>query len=175
MCVCVYSSSLVNIVLDGYSRATDSLLDAIGSSQTRSLMYLSLKSCTFLTDAGFSNIARLEELEFLDLSHCRITDKTLAFTLSKKKMHIFDDGFFRLWNLTKTSMELARYLLDLPNLTTLHLASTKITSGGLAKIVADAAWRDTLQALDISCCKGISGKSVLSTLQGICSNSDRSQ
>jgi len=75
----------VNIVLDGYSRATDSLLDAIGSSQTRSLMYLSLKSCTFLTDAGFANIARMEELEVLDLSHCRITDKTLAFTLSMDK------------------------------------------------------------------------------------------
>jgi hypothetical protein len=70
------------MVLDAYSRATDSLMDVIGGSQARSLAYLSLKECTFLTDTGFRNIARFELLEFLDLSHCRITDKTLAFTLS---------------------------------------------------------------------------------------------
>ncbi|GJJ74481.1 hypothetical protein EMPS_06839 [Entomortierella parvispora] len=132
-----FRCSLVNIVLDGYSRATDSLLDAVGSCQSRSLMYLSLKSCTFLTDAGFSNIARLEELDFLDLSHCRITDKTLAFTL------------------------------NLPNLSTLHLSSTKITTGGLAKTIADAAWSTTLQTLDVSYCKGIAGRNALSSLQGL--------
>lgn len=71
------------MVLDAYSRATDSLMDVIGGSQARSLAYLSLKECTFLTDTGFRNIARFEFLEFLDLSHCRITDKTLEFTLSK--------------------------------------------------------------------------------------------
>lgn len=71
------------MVLDAYSRATDSLMDVIGGSQARSLQYLSLKECTFLTDTGFRNIARFEFLEFLDLSHCRITDKTLEFTLSR--------------------------------------------------------------------------------------------
>ena len=70
------------MVLDAYSRATDSLMDTIGMYQARSLTSLSLKECTFLTDKGFQNIGRFEELEFLDLSHCRITDKTLEFTLS---------------------------------------------------------------------------------------------
>ncbi|KAG0055014.1 hypothetical protein BGZ83_009784 [Gryganskiella cystojenkinii] len=132
-----FKCSLVNIVLDGYSRATDSLLDAIGSCQSRSLMYLSLKSCAFLTDAGFSNVARFEELEFLDLSHCRITDKTLEFTL------------------------------NLPNLSALHLSTTKITSRGLAKVIADAAWNTTLQTLDVSFCEGIMGRTALSNLQGL--------
>lgn len=76
-------SPIVNMVLDAYSRATDSLMEVIGGSQARSLAYLSLKECTFLTDVGFRNIGRFELLEFLDLSHCRITDKTLEFTLSK--------------------------------------------------------------------------------------------
>ncbi|KAF9389246.1 hypothetical protein BGX21_000147, partial [Mortierella sp. AD011] len=131
----LYRCSLVNIVLDAYSRATDSLMDAIGASQSRSLTYLSLKECTFLTDKGFSNIDRFEELEFLDLSHCRVTDKTLEF------------------------------ILNLRNLNTLHLSATKVTTNGLAKIISEASWKSTLQILDVSYCAGISGPSVLINLQ----------
>ncbi|KAF9182229.1 hypothetical protein BGZ50_005062 [Haplosporangium sp. Z 11] len=131
----LYRCPLVNIVLDAYSRATDSLMDVIGASQARSLACLSLKECMFLTDRGFRNISRFEELEYLDLSHCRITDKTLEYTL------------------------------NLPNLTTLHLSATKVTSNGLAKIIAEAAWKTTLQTLDVSYCQGIAGSSVLINLQ----------
>ncbi|KAF9992133.1 hypothetical protein BGZ79_003470, partial [Entomortierella chlamydospora] len=131
----LYRCSLVNVVLDAYSRATDSLMDAIGASQSRSLTYLSLKECTFLTDKGFSNIGRFEELEFLDLSHCRVTDKTLEF------------------------------ILNLQNLNTLHLSATKVTTNGLAKIISEASWKLTLQTLDVSYCAGISGPSVLINLQ----------
>ncbi|KAF9106651.1 hypothetical protein BGX27_009066 [Mortierella sp. AM989] len=128
-------NSIVNIVLDAYPRATDSLMDAIGASQSRSLTYLSLKECTFLTDNGLSNIGRFEELEFLDLSHCRVTDKTLEF------------------------------ILDLKNLNTLQLSATKITSNGLARAISRAVWKSTLQTLDVSYCEGISGSSVLVNLQ----------
>ncbi|KAI8595296.1 hypothetical protein EDD21DRAFT_448733 [Dissophora ornata] len=131
----LYRCPIVNMVLDAYSRATDSLMDAIGISQAHSLTYLSLKECIFLTDSGFSNIGRLEELEYLDLSHCRVTDKTLEFTL------------------------------NLPNLSTLLLSSTKITSGGLCRIIAQAAWKSTLQRLDLSYCNGITGPFVLVNLQ----------
>ncbi|KAG0254467.1 hypothetical protein BG011_005769 [Mortierella polycephala] len=131
----LYRCPLVNIVLDAYSRATDSLMDAIGASQARSLACLSLKECMFLTDRGFRNISRFEELEYLDLSHCRITDKTLEYTL------------------------------NLPNLTTLNLSATKVTSNGLAKVIAEAAWKSTLQTLDVSYCQGIAGSSVLVNLQ----------
>ncbi|KAF9194514.1 hypothetical protein BGZ49_003166 [Haplosporangium sp. Z 27] len=131
----LHRCSVVNIVLDAYSRATDSLMDVIGASQSRSLTYLSLKECIFLTDSGFSNIAHFEELEFLDLSHCRITDKTLEFTL------------------------------NLQNLNTLQLSATKVTSNGLARIISEAAWKSTLQTLDLSYCAGIKGSSVLVDLQ----------
>ncbi|KAF9352997.1 hypothetical protein BGX26_009225 [Mortierella sp. AD094] len=131
----LYRCSLVNVVLDAYSRSTDSLMDAIGASQSRSLTYLSLKECTFLTDKGFSNIGRFEELEFLDLSHCRVTDKTLEFTL------------------------------NLQNLNTLHLSATKVTTNGLAKVISEASWKSTLQTLDVSYCAGISGPFVLINLQ----------
>jgi len=132
----ILDSPISSIVLDSYSRATDSLMDAIGSSQARSLTYLSLKGCNGLTDKGFSNIRRFEELEFLDLSLCRITDRTLQFTL------------------------------NLPYLNTLHLSQTKITTGGLARIIAESAWKSTLQALDVSECQGIKGPAVLVNLQG---------
>lgn len=70
------------MVLDGYSRSTDSLMYTIGRSQAQSLTYLSLKECTFLTDKGFETLERFEWLEYLDMSHCRITDKTLDYVLS---------------------------------------------------------------------------------------------
>ncbi|KAF9960243.1 hypothetical protein BGZ65_012608 [Modicella reniformis] len=132
----LYRCSISSIVLDAYSRSTDSLMDAIGSSQARSLTYLSLKECSVLTDKGFWNIRRFEELEYLDLSRCRITDKTLQFTL------------------------------NLPNLNTLLLSGTKVTTGGLARIIAEAAWKPTLHTLDLSCCEGIKGPAVLVNLQG---------
>ncbi|KAF8935315.1 hypothetical protein BGZ52_012873 [Haplosporangium bisporale] len=72
---------VVNMVLDGYSRSTDSLMYTIGRSQAQSLTCLSLKECTFLTDKGFENLERFEWLEYLDMSHCRITDKTLDYVL----------------------------------------------------------------------------------------------
>ncbi|KAG0309204.1 hypothetical protein BGZ98_004504 [Dissophora globulifera] len=131
----LHRCSIVNMVLDAYPRATDSLMDSIGASQARSLTYLSLKECIILTDKGFSNIGRFEELEYLDLSHCRITDKTLEFTSS------------------------------LANLNMLHLSATKVTSGGLARVISDAAWKSTLQTLDLSYCQGISGPFVLINLQ----------
>ncbi|KAG0284119.1 hypothetical protein BGZ96_011519 [Linnemannia gamsii] len=130
-----YTCPIVNMVLDAYSRATDSLMDVIGGSQARSLAYLSLKECTFLTDTGFRNIARFELLELLDLSHCRITDKTLAFTL------------------------------NLPYLSTLNLSATKVTTAGLARVIADAEWKSNLQTLDLSYCQGIAGPLVLYNLQ----------
>ncbi|KAF9916394.1 hypothetical protein BX616_003862 [Lobosporangium transversale] len=130
----LHRCSIQSMVLDSYSRATDSLMDTIGNSQARSLTYLSMKECTFLTDSGFANITRLEELEYLDLSHCRVTDKTLGFTL------------------------------NLPNLTTLLLSGTKITSNGLARIISEAAWKSTLHTLDVSFCQGI-GLTNLSTLK----------
>ncbi|KAI1297558.1 hypothetical protein EDD11_007042 [Mortierella claussenii] len=131
----LYRCTVVNMVLDAYSRATDSLMDSVGASQSRSLAYLSLKECTFLTDRGFSNVARFEELEYLDLSRCRVTDKTLEFTL------------------------------NLPHLCSLHLTGTKITSRGLARVISEATWKSTLQTLDVSYCQGISGRYVLVNLQ----------
>ncbi|KAF9903697.1 hypothetical protein EC991_003424, partial [Linnemannia zychae] len=132
-----YTCPIVNMVLDAYSRATDSLMEVIGGSQARSLTYLSLKECTFLTDTGFKNISRFEFLEFLDLSHCRITNKTLEFTL------------------------------NLPYLSTLNLSATKVTTAGLAKVIADAEWKSTLQTLDLSYCQGVAGPFVLYNLQGL--------
>ncbi|KAF9207997.1 hypothetical protein BGZ59_010843 [Podila verticillata] len=126
---------VVNMVLDGYSRSTDSLMYTIGRSQAQSLTCLSLKECTFLTDKGFENLERFEWLEYLDMSHCRITDKTLD------------------------------YVLNLENLATLHLSATKVTSAGLARVIAESTWKSGLHTLDLSYCQGIAGASVLVNLQ----------
>ncbi|KAG0082374.1 hypothetical protein BGZ92_011801 [Podila epicladia] len=126
---------VVNMVLDGYSRSTDSLMYTIGNSQAQSLTYLSLKECTFLTDKGFENLEHFEWLEYLDMSHCRITDKSLEF------------------------------ILNLENLATLHLSATKVTSAGLARVIAESAWKSSLHTLDLSYCQGIAGPSVLVNLQ----------
>jgi hypothetical protein len=123
-------------VLDPYSRATDSLMDVIASSQARPLTFLRLKGCNGLTGRGFRNIGRFEELEFQGLSLCRITDMTLQFTL------------------------------NLPYLNTLQLPQIKVTTGGLARIIAEAAWKSTLHTLDVSECQGIKGPAVFVNLQG---------
>ncbi|KAF9437179.1 hypothetical protein BGZ76_001738 [Entomortierella beljakovae] len=131
----LHRCSIINLILDAYPRATDSLMDTIGISQSKSLTYLSLKKCDVLTDNGLSNISRFDELEFLDLSHCRVTDKSLEF------------------------------ILGLQYLSTLHLSKTKITSGGLAKAVSKAVWKSSLQTLDVSFCTGITGAFILVNLQ----------
>ncbi|KAF9409312.1 hypothetical protein BGZ94_001998, partial [Podila epigama] len=126
---------VVNMILDGYSRTTDSLLDSIGRSQAHSLTYFSLREATFLTDKGFLNLSHFEELEYLDLSHCRVTDKTLEF------------------------------IQNLPYLSSLHLSSTKVTSSGLARVINKSAWKAGLHTLDLSYCQGVAGRSVLVNLQ----------
>lgn len=137
----------------------------IGRSQAQSLTYLSLKECTFLTDKGFENLERFEWLEYLDMSHCRITDKTLDFILSTCLGYFFEQHSFRM----TVSMSLNCCVpptIDLENLGTLHLSATKVTSAGLAKVIAKSAWRSGLHTMDLSYCQGIAGASVLVNLQG---------
>jgi hypothetical protein len=57
-------------------------------------------------------------------------------------------------------------LVDLPYLSTLNLSATKVTTTGLAKIIADAEWKSNLQTLDLSYCQGIAGPLALYNLQG---------
>ncbi|KAF9582791.1 hypothetical protein BGW38_010756 [Lunasporangiospora selenospora] len=94
----LFKCPIVSMVLDGYSRATDSLMDTIGASQTRSLSYLSLR------------------------------------------------GYLSL-------------------LTTLRLSQTKVTSTGMARIIAESSWKSSLHTLDLSYCEGVSGSMVLLNLE----------
>lgn len=149
------------MILDGYSRATDSLMYTIGRSQAQSLTYLSLKECTFLTDKAFETLERFGWLEYLDMSHCRITDKTLDYVLST-----YSGVIVLLFQVTVLLTCLNFSLIDLENLATLHLSATKVTSAGLARVIAESAWKSGLHTLDLSYCQGIAGASVLVNLQG---------
>jgi len=51
-----YHSNLQNIVLDNYSRATDSLLEVIGNTQRASVTRVSLRGCEVLTDTGLNGL-----------------------------------------------------------------------------------------------------------------------
>lgn len=57
-------------------------------------------------------------------------------------------------------------MIDLPYLSTLNLSATKVTTAGLARVIADAEWKSNLQTLDLSYCQGIAGPLVLYNLQG---------
>jgi hypothetical protein len=57
-------------------------------------------------------------------------------------------------------------MIDLPYLSTLNLSATKVTTTGLARVIAEAEWKSNLQTLDLSYCKGIAGPLVLYNLQG---------
>jgi len=49
-------SNLQNIILDNYSRASDSLLEVIGSTQRASVRRISLRGCEVLTDTGLRGL-----------------------------------------------------------------------------------------------------------------------
>ncbi|KAF7731998.1 hypothetical protein EC973_007103 [Apophysomyces ossiformis] len=94
---------LQQVVLDSYIYATDSLLEAISlSMSSSSLTKLSLRGCDMVTDGGIRWVEGLKNLEHLDVSNCKITDKGL-------------DAFIRLQRLSdnaKFKPELEVLLLD---------------------------------------------------------------
>nr|KAJ3422832.1 hypothetical protein HK105_006128 [Polyrhizophydium stewartii] len=91
--------------LDSYGLATDSLLETINRVCAPSLERLSLRNCTYLTDAGILSLQNAEHLTDLDLSSCRLTDK------------------------------MTKLFVHTPHLVNLSLAGTKITPVGLLNVV----------------------------------------
>jgi len=61
--------------LDRYELTTDSLLEMISMTLSTSAKHISLKSCQYVTDQGVLSLTSLRNLQYLDLSYCRITDK----------------------------------------------------------------------------------------------------
>ncbi|KAJ3048870.1 hypothetical protein HK097_010128 [Rhizophlyctis rosea] len=94
-----------NVELNSYGLATDSLLDTLSTTHWSTITRLSLKGCEFVTDRGIAEVGELVHLNSLDLSSCRVTDRSA-------------DVFARLREL--------EYL---------NLSRTKITSKGLGIIV----------------------------------------
>ncbi|CAI2193693.1 9238_t:CDS:10, partial [Funneliformis geosporum] len=89
----ISSTNLQNIILDNYPRASDSLLEIIGSTQRTSVTRVSLRACQVLTDTGLRGLQGLRHLESLDVSSCRVRDRALQFiqvdlNLSKTKVTI---------------------------------------------------------------------------------------
>ncbi|KAJ3034301.1 hypothetical protein HDV00_005209 [Rhizophlyctis rosea] len=91
--------------LDSYGLATDSLLETISTTHWASVTKLFLRGCEFITDGGVRSVGEMVRLKYLDLSSCRVTDRSA--------------GAFG----------------GLRELTYLNLSKTKITSRGLGTIV----------------------------------------
>ncbi|RIA82813.1 hypothetical protein C1645_834773 [Glomus cerebriforme] len=127
--------NLQNIILDNYSRATDSLLEVIGNTQRTSVTRVSLRGCEVLSDTGLSGLRGLLFLESLDVSSCRVKDRALSSI----------QGF--------------------ENLSNLNLSNTKVTIGGLRELFANCAFAKKLEVLDLSHCAGVNGRTVFLDLQ----------
>ena len=70
---------LVNLRLQGIQFADEVVLEFANSALARTLLRLSLKSCSRITDAAFRQLApRLEALEYLDLSQTGLSAESVA-------------------------------------------------------------------------------------------------
>lgn len=99
--ICSY---LQSVTLDSYVYATDSLLEELSISNSSStIVKLSLKGCDVITDGGIrylegiysvenahglarivlNRYAGLKNLEYVDTSNCKVTDKGLRHLTSK--------------------------------------------------------------------------------------------
>ncbi|KAG2174233.1 hypothetical protein INT43_004254 [Umbelopsis isabellina] len=117
---------LQSCILNAYPYATDSLLEELClSASSVSITKLSLSGCDVITNAGIQNLQSLKHLEYLDLSNCKATDKSLSA------------------------------LTKLPALTHLYLATTKITSMGLKLFAEAAQCKESLQTIVVNGCQGI--------------------
>ncbi|CAG8443511.1 12758_t:CDS:10 [Funneliformis caledonium] len=127
--------NLQNIILDNYPRASDSLLEVIGSTQRTSVTKVSLRACQVLTDTGLRGLQGLRYLETLDVSSCRVRDRALQF------------------------------IQEFNNLVDLNLSQTKVTMTGLRDLFANCRFASKLEVLDLSYCAGVCGKTVFADLQ----------
>ncbi|ORY95517.1 hypothetical protein BCR43DRAFT_493116 [Syncephalastrum racemosum] len=129
------SCYLQNVVLDSYTYATDSLLEELSMSNTSSTVAkLSLKGCDVITDHGIQCLEGLKNLEYLDVSNCKVTDKGLL-------------------SITKLS-----------KLRHLNLSKTKITDAGLRQLANHSQFRSHLQSLSLDGCRGIKASDTFSLL-----------
>ncbi|KAI8806361.1 hypothetical protein BJ742DRAFT_361871 [Cladochytrium replicatum] len=127
--------TIERVVWDAYVLATDSLLQTLATSQWKNVRKLSLKACSFVTDAGVGEcVESLKYLEILDLSGCRLTD-LVAFPIS---------------SITKLEY--------------LNLSGTKVTAAGVGIIGSSQTIAASLCELYLSQCEHISGDRVLAAL-----------
>ncbi|KAI9346752.1 hypothetical protein DFJ73DRAFT_464725 [Zopfochytrium polystomum] len=75
----MHSCPLSVLNMDAYPLMTDSLLEKIITLHWTTLSKLSLRSCTYLTDVGFSGIQHCRTLTHLDVSSCKVTDAIVPF------------------------------------------------------------------------------------------------
>lgn len=69
-------SALISVELDNCLHVSDTLLNDLTMSHRFTLQRLSLRGCLTLTDSGMNAFCALRNLEDLDVSFCRITDKS---------------------------------------------------------------------------------------------------
>ncbi|KAI8359829.1 hypothetical protein BD560DRAFT_405380 [Blakeslea trispora] len=123
---------LQNILLDTYVYCTDSLILSLSkTSSSLSISRISLRGCDMITDIGIGSLSGLKQLDYLDLSNCKLTDKGL------------------------------KSLGKLCHLVYLNLSKTKITSKGLSSMLHDANYKEALQTLILDGCNYIKSSNPL--------------
>ncbi|OBZ84307.1 F-box/LRR-repeat protein 16 [Choanephora cucurbitarum] len=123
---------LQNILLDTYMYCTDSLIDGLSkTSSSLSISKVSLRGCDMITDNGISSLSGLKQLNYLDVSNCKLTDKGL------------------------------KALEKLCFLVYLDLSKTKITSKGMESMLLHAKYKEVLQTLMLDGCINIKSSNTL--------------
>ncbi|KAI8364978.1 hypothetical protein EDC96DRAFT_575380 [Choanephora cucurbitarum] len=123
---------LQNILLDSYMYCTDSIIDSLSkTSSALSISKVSLRGCDMITDNGISSLSGLKQLNYLDISNCKLTDKGL------------------------------KALEKLCFLVYLDLSKTKITNKGMESMLLHAKCKEVLQTLMLDGCSNIKSSNTL--------------